>query len=215
MQEQRKSLKNIPALIFVNLITLSRIPLIITFIYNLINYLSTGASADNLKAVIISCCIIFSDFIDGKLARRYGVTTKAGQVLDIYLDFIYIIVGVLILAVYRQIDYYFIAVIIYKFLEFIIISKLFKGRFCCKKGTDYSFDRLGTIVSGIYYVVPTAVISLTYLDVPFKEVIIRVSLMVITLLTFIASIEKIKNSCLIKKLLRYREGSSINNYLFL
>ena len=195
MQEQSK----IPALIFVNLITLSRIPLIIIFIYHIINYLSTGSSADNLKAVIISCCIIFSDFIDGKLARRYGVTTKAGQVFDIYLDFIYIMAGVVILAVYGQIDYYFVAVIIYKFLEFIIISKLLKGRFSCKKGTDYFFDMLGTIVSGTYYAVPAAVISLNYLDVPFKEVIIKVSLMVITLLTIIASIEKIKNSCLTKE----------------
>lgn len=199
MIKELYKIRNIHAFCLVNTITLVRIPLIFMFIYNLIYYLNTKEQSYGLNSIIISMLIIFSDFIDGKLARRYGVTTKAGQVLDIYLDFIYIIVGVLILAVYRQIDYYFIAVIIYKFLEFIIISKLFKGRFCCKKGTDYFFDRLGTIVSGIYYVVPTAVISLTYLDVPFKEVIIRVSLMVITLLTFIASIEKIKNSCLIKE----------------
>ena len=129
MQSEVKYSKNTITLLLVNFITLLRIPLTIVFAYELINYLKTGQSLFGLSSIIISLLIIFSDFMDCKLARKYDVTSKIGQILDVHLDFVYIMISTSILALYNKLDLYFVVVIVYKFLEFIITSKIFKGRF--------------------------------------------------------------------------------------
>lgn len=78
--------EKISKLFFVNSITVIRLPLIIVFACNLINYFEINESLYGLNSIIISILIIVSDFIDGKLARRYSVSTEIGQKLDIYFD---------------------------------------------------------------------------------------------------------------------------------
>lgn len=184
--------KRMGALILVSLITLTRFPLIIIFAQNLIEYLEIGNQSNGLTSIVISMFILFSDFIDGKIARKYCVSTKLGQIFDIYLDFIYIFVGLSILGIYKVIDLYFIMVIVYKFLEFIISSKMLKGQFISKKGRDYYYDRLGTLVSCFYYVIPVMVISFIYFKVNNMDIIISIILTCVTLLTIIASFAKFK-----------------------
>ena len=102
MIKELYKIRNIHAFCLVNTITLVRIPLIFMFIYNLIYYLNTKEQSYGLNSIIISMLIIFSDFIDGKLARRYKVATQIGQLLDIYLDFVYIFAGLVTLCVYHN-----------------------------------------------------------------------------------------------------------------
>ena len=190
MQSEVKYSKNTITLLLVNFITLLRIPLTRVFAYELINYLKTGQSLFGLSSIIISLLIIFSDFIDGKLARKYDVTSKIGQILDVHLDFVYIMISTSILALYNKLDLYFVVVIVYKFLEFIITSKIFKGRFKNKKSENFYYDNLGTIASGMYYIIPLIVICLLYFKIKYIKIIISIIEIVATLLTFIATYVK-------------------------
>ena len=190
MQSEVKYSKNTITLLLVNFITLLRIPLTIVFAYELINYLKTGQSLFGLSSIIISLLIIFSDFIDGKLARKYDVTSKIGQILDVHLDFIYIMVSTSILALYNKLDLYFVVVIVYKFLEFIITSKIFKGRFKNKKSENFYYDNLGMIASGMYYIIPLIVICLLYFKIKYIKIIISTIEIIATLMTFIATYVK-------------------------
>ena len=190
MQSEVKYSKNTITLLLVNFITLLRIPLTIVFAYELINYLKTGQSLFGLSSIIISLLIIFSDFIDGKLARKYDVTSKIGQILDVHLDFVYIMISTSILALYNKLDLYFVVVIVYKFLEFIITSKIFKGRFKNKKSENFYYDNLGTIASGMYYIIPLIVICLLYFKIKYIKIIISIIEIVATSLTFIATYVK-------------------------
>lgn len=193
--------KNRTAFFIVNFITLVRLPMTIIFAHELINYLETGKQLYGLISIVISILIIFFDFIDGKLARRYDVSTRLGQLFDVYLDFIYIFVGIGILELYKRIDLGFIMVIVYKFLEFIISSKILKGNFTSKKGDDYYYDMLGTLVSAIYYIIPVMVICFIYFKIACINSIVRIILTSVTILTCIASFTKIKEIiyCIRKK----------------
>lgn len=197
--------KNIYLFCIVNSITLGRVPLIILFINYLTQYLSVKESVYCLGSIVMSILIIISDFLDGRLARKYNVTSKIGQVLDIYLDCAYIFAGLITLYVYNYIDLYFIIVVLYKFLEFIILSKVMKSKIKFKgnKGQDYFYDLLGTIASGFYYVIPLIVISLSYLDLIYFTSIINFLLAFATILTVFSSLMKFKK---IYKLTTYGES---------
>lgn len=196
---EAKDLKKIYRLLMVNLITIARVPMIIIFSCELINYLEAYKPADAFNSMIISIFIIFSDFIDGKLARKYNVTTKTGQVLDIYLDLLYVLTAIGILEVYSKIDFYFIMVIIYKFIEFIIVSKVFKGNFSSKKGENYYYDLLGTLASGLYYIIPLIVIGLMYFNITYRNIIIEIIVVCTTIITGIASAIKVKKIIILQR----------------
>lgn len=188
-------IKNVHAFCLVNTITLARLPLILMFIYNLIYYSNTKEQLYGLNSIIISVLIIISDFIDGKLARKYKVATQIGQVLDIYLDFAYIFVAVITLYAYDYIDLYFVIVILYKFLEFILSSKLLKSKvkFKGNKGQNYFYDFLGTITSGLYYIIPLIVITLTYFNCIYSRELTFIILVIATVMTIISSFAKLKD----------------------
>lgn len=204
MIKELYKIRNIHAFCLVNTITLVRIPLIFMFIYNLIYYLNTKEQSYGLNSIIISMLIIFSDFIDGKLARRYKVATQIGQLLDIYLDFVYIFAGLVTLCVYDLINFYFIIVIVYKFLEFVLSSRLLKSKvkFKGNKGQNYFYDLLGTLTSGFYYVIPLIVVTFNYFDYIYSGELIEAILVFVTTVTVISSFVKLKyiyNMLIIKR----------------
>lgn len=184
--------EKISKLFFVNSITVIRLPLIIVFACNLINYFEINESLNGLNSIIISILIIVSDFIDGKLARRYSVSTEIGQKLDIYLDLLYILTAIGILKLYNKVDLFFIFVILYKFSEFILLSKVFRGNYKSIKGENYYYDLLGTLTSGLYYIIPSIVIVLLYFNVAYTNIIIKLLVVCSTILTALASVIKIK-----------------------
>ena len=204
MIKELYKIRNIHAFCLVNTITLVRIPLIFMFIYNLIYYLNTKEQSYGLNSIIISMLIIFSDFIDGKLARRYKVATQIGQLLDIYLDFVYIFAGLVTLCGYDLINFYFIIVIVYKFLEFVLRSRLLKSKvkFKGNKGQNYFYDLLGTLASGFYYVIPLIVVTFNYFDYIYSGELIEAILVFVTTVTVISSFVKLKyiyNMLIIKR----------------
>lgn len=79
---------------FINKISLFRIsstPTLVLFI--------TNSYADRLNTIIVvwAAGIFLSDFLDGKLARRFGQMTKIGQYIDSWSDYIILLViGVLL-----------------------------------------------------------------------------------------------------------------------
>lgn len=186
-----KKQEKVTLFLLVNLVTLIRVPLIVIFRYNLLCYLKFSNSINGIIAITTSILVLFSDFIDGKLARKYKVTSTIGQNLDIYLDFTYIIVSITILCVYNEINFYFVIVVIYKFLEFIVISRVFRGKYKCIKGNDYYYDLLGQLASVSFYIVPLVVICFRYFHCYYGTVIINLIVICITVFTCISSIVKI------------------------
>ena len=71
-----------------------------------------------------------------------------------------------------------------------IAALIFKGKFQNRKSKKYYYDKLGIIVSGIYYVKPLITIFLIYFEIRYSSIILRIALLVITALTFIASFFK-------------------------
>ncbi len=70
--------------IFIQLLTVSRIPIAIIFTYIL-------TSQEHTVGILLSCALLllsceFSDLFDGILARRYGLTSEFGAMLDPYAD---------------------------------------------------------------------------------------------------------------------------------
>lgn len=181
----------------INLITLSRLPCTIVFLFFTRIYLMEAKKVFGFYAIIVSLIIILSDYVDGKLARKNHSVSKLGQSLDIYSDFIYILSALILFNIYRIIPIYFTCIVIYKFIEFLLISKIVKRKTIGKKDDKYYYDKLGSIVSSVYYVIPTVQILFLILELDTTYFIMHNILRLVSMMTFIASFLKLK--CSVRK----------------
>lgn len=123
----------------VNLITASRIILAILFaLVVLIDYNSFYLS-------IIFILTAISDYSDGKLARRFKISSENGGKFDVVCDFIFIMISTFALVLIDLIPFWFLLVIILKLIEFFKTSTI--------KGSLY-YEKLGHIVALMFYVLP-------------------------------------------------------------
>ncbi len=72
--------------VLVNALTLSRVPLTLMFRTMLLFKVNPF-----LPCITLFALIAVSDYLDGKLARKYDVQTGTGAVLDVMVDFFFII----------------------------------------------------------------------------------------------------------------------------
>lgn len=178
--------------IVVNFITLIRFPLTILFVFFARRYILEIENIFGVYAIVISILVFFSDFIDGKLARWNNCVTKIGQSLDIYLDFIYILSGMIIFNCYSLLPISFTILVIYKFCEFLILSKVLPRGNKGIKDDKYFFDKMGGLISVIYYIIPTIKLIFMMINNNFFDIIMTAILVVTSILTFVASFCKIK-----------------------
>lgn len=180
--------------ILVNLITLLRLPLTLVFLFLSKIFIVESKYIFGFYAVMVSFLIFISDYIDGKLARKHNCVTSLGQSLDVYMDFVFILSSLILFNMYQIIPAYFTFVIVYKFFEFIIFSKYLNRKTVSIKDGKYYFDKLGGFISVIYYIIPTLQLILMLMNVYKINLIMNCVLLITTLFTFIASINKLKLS---------------------
>lgn len=82
-----------PKTLFVNALTLSRVPLIFLYLAFAVAGQLCGSAAYFAVAFVAGAAAGLSDFFDGMLARRWGVVSDFGKMADPLMDKIYFIVA--------------------------------------------------------------------------------------------------------------------------
>lgn len=169
--------------IIVNLLTLSRFFLSSYFSIKL--YFNAGKLYEYL---IIFFIIVLTDFLDGFLARKWQIQSKAGSMLDVSADFFCIISLSLTLYLKKSFPGWMIFVISFKMAEFIITSHILKFN----KNNFFVFDILGKYVAGAFYLLPAITLILkeflTFDSFIKKQILI---FYIIAFLSIISSLQRI------------------------
>lgn len=167
-----------------NLITLLRV--ILTCIIN-IHILNQHGGI--LVPGVIFLVILYTDFLDGKIARLLGGTTKFGAVFDVLADFFFIVTIYIVLHNFDILPLWFLIIILFKFLEFLLTSFLFKKISRIK--TIFIFDVLGRFVAGLFYIIPITAYILFSISKPIYFVTIDVLIYSTTVLAIFSTINRL------------------------
>ena len=140
-------IKHIP-----NLITITRIIMTFLFIYTIEEQFVYGENL-NISLTILFLAICFSDFVDGKIARKTNSASIIGAKLDVFADLLYIVLSYIVLIHIKILPLWFLGFVCFKFTEFIITSNFIKSN---NNYLDkpFVFDKIGRIVSAIFLIIP-------------------------------------------------------------
>ncbi len=141
--------------IFVNALTVSRIPLAVLFCCAVLS-----AASPFFPCIFLFAGIAASDYFDGKLARKYGIQSAAGAVLDVAADFFFILSACLSLHSRGLFPGWMLAVILLKFLEFWGTSAVLKRG--GGNASAFLFDPLGRIAAVLFYLLPVLILALSH-----------------------------------------------------
>lgn len=130
------------------MLTLIRIPLTILFIVFFNN------DNDKILELGVLFLIILTDFIDGKISRRFKITSQLGSILDAYCDLFFVLCTSILFNIYNLVTIAYTFVLIYKFIEFNITS-YYAG--VSKNKVPFKFDKVGRVVTALYQGVPFVV----------------------------------------------------------
>jgi CDP-diacylglycerol--glycerol-3-phosphate 3-phosphatidyltransferase len=97
--------------------------------------------------------ICLTDLLDGKIARKMKAESRFGGIFDVVADFVFIVSSHIVLIVNRMIPIWFIAVILGKFIEFLITSYIIK-KYSKIHSSVFIFDYLGRIAAVNFFVLP-------------------------------------------------------------
>ena len=114
-----------------NAISLSRLILALPFVWILSREELAGTAA------VLLALAIFSDLIDGPIARRTGQASAGGRLLDHGADFVFVTSGLAVLASRGVIPWALPVLISVAFLQYILDSALMHA---IRKGTEPSID---------------------------------------------------------------------------
>lgn len=177
--------------LLVNAVTLLRLPFTGVGVISLYQY---GCSGDSLWVtffVAISICIYLSDFIDGRMARQWGVCSDNGARLDLFCDSFYIFSCLLTMILIEVSSPWILSIVLYKLLEFIVTSRI-KRKFSNGE-TFYCYDKIGRALSGLFYITP-AVLLILHANVPlYWEDVLEGYTVMLAGLTVISSWAKLEN----------------------
>lgn len=139
----------------VNAITVSRVILTI-----LLTHYIRKDEANILILMLLFMIIYLSDYLDGKLARRFLVCSRLGAIMDVSADFFFILSVSIALTIAGSFPFWILIVIIAKFLEFIGTSYMIR-RYDCNTSQVFLFDSLGRKVAVLFYLLPGLAFFLT------------------------------------------------------
>jgi len=134
--------------VFINILTLIRIPLTILFIIFFDN-------SNRVLLLFILSIIILTDFIDGKIARKFNINSRLGSILDPYCDLFFVLFTSILFNIYDLIPITYTFVLIFKFAEFNITS-YYAGMSSNK--IPFMFDKVGRVITALYQGVPFVVV---------------------------------------------------------
>ncbi len=177
-----------------NSITISRIGLSILFITNVTGQFVYGRNNFiNLTVLFLAVCL--TDFIDGKIARKICCTSVTGAKLDVLADLFFIVASNITLISLGILPPWFLGFIILKFIEFVTTSNfIIRYQYLFHKKV-FIFDKVGRIVSALFFVVPGAACIFQVLSASMAERLINFILYTILAGGILSSYLRVK-SCL-------------------
>lgn len=118
------------------------------------NSMLAGSHTQNLFILfaLLYAIICSSDYFDGKIARKYGIESRFGAIFDLIADFIFVVFLHIVMILYGIIPAWFMFVIIDRFFNFIITSRIEND--CTGQGFKPKFDKLGKYISAVMYILP-------------------------------------------------------------
>ena len=106
----------------------------------------------------LSACfalIVGTDLLDGRAARRFDAVTPFGAVLDVTADSFFIFSALAVHNIFGTLPVWFTAIVILKFADFLVTSRLARGH---GKSTPFLFDLFGRVAAGCFFAAPYAAI---------------------------------------------------------
>jgi Phosphatidylglycerophosphate synthase len=150
---------------------IKRIPDLITLLRVVLTCLLNVYILNNFDRVsipiVISFLIFLSDFIDGKIARIFANTSYFGAVFDIVADLFYIVASYGTLIYLKIAPFWFLTVILYKFIEFLITSFLLKRH--SRVSSMFVFDFIGRFTTILFYIAPLLIYVSFQLSLPLNS----------------------------------------------
>src|SRR5690554_917400 len=168
-----------------NLLTLSRIVLsCIVNYYILIHF-------GRIKIPLLSFGLVFlTDYLDGRIARRYGTVSPGGAVFDLVADFFFIFLSYLVLHSFGVIPFWFVCIVFGKFIEFVLTS--FFLRSSADGSRVFVFDFLGRFVAVVFYIFPVLLYSSHQLAPVFYDFSINQLTYIILFFSLLSSADRIR-----------------------
>ncbi|WOO37920.1 CDP-alcohol phosphatidyltransferase family protein [Anaerocolumna sp. AGMB13020] len=120
------------------------------------NKLLSGIHTQVVEVFILFAFLYFvicsSDYFDGKIARKYGIVSRFGAILDLAADFSFVVFMHIVMILHGIIPAWFMIVIIDRFFNFIITSKIEND--WAGQSFHPRFDNLGKYISAVMYIMP-------------------------------------------------------------
>ena len=168
-----------------NILTSLRIVLTVVWIY-LIRLVEVNEAHKTLinAAVILFIIICLTDLIDGKVARKMKASSRFGSFFDVIADLIFISSSNIVLSLYGSLPRWFILVILFKFSEFLITSKLIK-KYGDLKSSFFVFDHIGRVAAVNFFLIPGAfMLGYEGLDLRYGYILLYITLMLVIISAF-------------------------------
>lgn len=123
---------------------------IILSIFMVVSILSFGLNIGILTILFVMICI--SDFMDGRLARKFKVESKLGAILDVVADLFFIMIVSEALVSIEILPVFVPILMGVKFIEFLSTSLYVKKRY--ETENVFVSDKIGRIVAVMFYIIP-------------------------------------------------------------
>lgn len=174
-----------------NSITIARIIMSFIFTYLIIEQFIYGQGTF-LNLIILFLAICFSDLLDGKIARKTGFVSATGSKLDVSADLLYILLSYTALIILKILPLWFLGFVCLKFVEFVITSRFVK-LYNKSSSNPFVFDKIGRIVSAIFFIIPGAACIFKFLMPYSAEYFISLFIYTTTAAGLCSSYLRIKN----------------------
>jgi Phosphatidylglycerophosphate synthase len=157
-----------------------------------------------LSLIVIFFAICLSDLLDGKIARKTGFVSTIGAKLDVSADLLYILLSYVALIILKILPLWFLGFVCFKFIEFIVTSRFIK-LYNKSSNSPFIFDKIGRIVSAVFFIIPGAACILKCLMSYNAEYFISSLICITTAAGLCSSCLRIKN-CFILVALNTAKG---------
>jgi len=175
--------------ILVNAITSSRILLTMGMAYVILKQ-------ENLivLSTLLFVLICLTDYLDGKLARRFCAVSRKGAIFDVVAD-LFFMTSITYTLIYLGImPGWFLIVIVVKFVEFLSTSYYYRNN----NNSEEVFisDKIGRCVATMFYAMPyVSLVAFWIAHMEWNMVVINALCFIITVLSMMSSAFRVK-SCL-------------------
>lgn len=170
-----------------NILSILRFPLSILFAYYFHNMLTTNQFSSLVLMIFI--VLILTDFFDGLVARSLNCESSIGSYLDVFADFFFVFSAYLVLVLSGHLNIFFIAVLLVKFIEFLLTSIIYDDN-------EYSvllFDKLGMNVSKFWMCFPGLISLLYILEMRNLDLMINGVMLITSIIALLSTITRIIN----------------------